>query len=75
MLGCSSLTLLVYVYYLPPVTNPQCFIPFTPELIQYPIHEMTFIIINVHDTALVADSEQRLGQLVGEFGKVCKQRQ
>ena len=31
-------------------------------------------LVFVDDTALVADSEERLKQLVEEFGRVCKRR-
>ena len=37
---------------------------------RFEIHQLLF----VDDTALVADSEEKLGRLVSEFGRVCETR-
>ena len=35
---------------------------------------LLYFIISYVDTALVADSEEKLGRLVSEFGRVCERR-
>ena len=35
---------------------------------------LIIIIIFAYDTALVADSEEKLGRLLSEFGRVCERR-